>query len=79
MEFQFQAMEVNTTTPLFSITFNSEPKHQENEDDHDLDPEYSTIEIMQNCLNVQIMDLLMNECCNGMLYVSCTQDLHLLV
>jgi hypothetical protein len=45
-------MEVNTTTPLFSITFNSEPKHQENEDDHDLDPEYSTIEIMQNCLNV---------------------------
>jgi hypothetical protein len=38
MEFQLQAMEVNTTTPLFSITFNSEPKHQEEEDDHDLDP-----------------------------------------
>ncbi len=46
MEFQLQAMEVNTTIALFSITFNSEPKHQEEEDDHDLDPEDCSLEIM---------------------------------
>jgi len=46
MEFQLKAMEVNTTTPLFSITFNLEPKHQEDEDDHDFDPEDSSLEIM---------------------------------
>jgi len=39
-------MEVNTTTPLFSITFNSKLKHQEEEDDHDLDPKDSSLEIM---------------------------------
>jgi hypothetical protein len=48
MEFQLQAMEINTSTPLFLVTFNSKPKHQEEEDDHDLDLEDSTLEIMQN-------------------------------
>ncbi len=52
MEFQLQAMEVNTTTPLFLVTFHSKPKHQEEEDDHDLDLEDSTLEIIQNYLNV---------------------------
>jgi hypothetical protein len=46
MEFEFQAMEINTTTPLFLVTFNLEPKHQEKEDDHDIDPENSNCEIM---------------------------------
>jgi hypothetical protein len=55
MEFQLQAMEINTTTPLFSITFNLERKHQEKEDDHDLDPEDSILEIMHNYLDVQIL------------------------
>jgi hypothetical protein len=54
MEFQLQTMEINTTTPLFSLTFNLKPKHQEKEYDHDLDLEDSTLEIMQNCLDVQI-------------------------
>jgi hypothetical protein len=52
MEFQLQAMEINTTTPLFLVTFNSEPKHQEKEDDHDLDPQNSNREIMQNYVDV---------------------------
>lgn len=52
IEFQFQAMEVNITTPLFLITFNSNLKHQKEEDDHDLDREDYTLEIMQNYLNV---------------------------
>lgn len=52
MEFQFQAMEVNITTPLFLITFNSNLKHQKEEDDHDLDRDDYTLEIMQNYLNV---------------------------
>jgi hypothetical protein len=52
MEFQFQAMEVIITTPLFLVTFNSKPKHQEEEDDHDLDVEDSSFEIMQKYLDV---------------------------
>jgi hypothetical protein len=46
MEFQLQAMEVNTATPLFSITFNLKRKHQEKEDDHDLDPK---IPLLKSC------------------------------
>jgi hypothetical protein len=59
MEFQLQAMEINTTTLLFLVTSNLKPKHQEEKDDHDLDhdldSEDSTLEIMQNCLDVQIL------------------------
>ncbi len=46
MEFQLQVIEVNTTTHLFLVTFNSKPKHREKEDDHDLDLENSILELM---------------------------------
>jgi hypothetical protein len=44
-------MEVNTTTPLF-FSHLQNPKHQEEEDDHDLDVEDSSFEIMQKYLDV---------------------------
>jgi hypothetical protein len=51
MQFQLEAMEVSVITPLFSITFNSEfIQHKEEVDD--IDSKDSTLEIMQNCLNV---------------------------
>ncbi len=72
MEFQLQAMEINTSTLLFLVTFNSKPKHQEEEDDHDLDLEDSTLEIMQNIQMFRFLDLLVSECSSGMFYVSYT-------
>jgi hypothetical protein len=44
-------MEINVITPLFSIIFNSNFKQHEEEVDT-IDPKDSTLEIMQNCLNV---------------------------
>jgi hypothetical protein len=46
-------MEVNVVTPLFSIHFVHEIKQQEEEDDN-IDPKDSMLEIMQQCLNVHV-------------------------
>lgn len=48
-EFQLEAMEVNVATPLFSITFNFEIKQQE-EENNNIDPEDSMLEIIEQCL-----------------------------
>jgi hypothetical protein len=46
-------MEVNVVTHLFSIHFVYEIKQQEEEDDN-IDPNDSMLEIMEQCLNVHV-------------------------
>jgi hypothetical protein len=53
MQFQLEDMEVNVITPVFLVIFNSEFKQHE-EEVYDIDLKDSTLEIMQNCLNVYI-------------------------
>jgi hypothetical protein len=48
-EFQLVAMEVNVATPLFSVSFDSKIRKQEEEDDN-IDPKDSTLKITEQCL-----------------------------
>jgi hypothetical protein len=43
-------MEMNASTPLFSINFDFEIKQKEEEEDDNIDPKVSMLEIMEQCL-----------------------------
>jgi hypothetical protein len=44
---------VNVVTPLFLVNFDFEIRQQEEEDDN-IDPKDSMLEIMEQCLNVNV-------------------------
>jgi hypothetical protein len=46
-------MEVNVVTPLFLVNFDFEIK-QEGEEDDNIDLEDSMLEIMEQCLNINV-------------------------